>query len=100
RIEHEHDELPETPPPETTTYLDRKIETSNVQAGLEGNKVAQKEPSETANVSLDQSYMGSKNLEAPEDSQQSELNTWNGAWVQLVFGVGAEPRVTKTTEAS
>ncbi|GJS93159.1 phosphoenolpyruvate carboxylase gene [Tanacetum coccineum] len=23
-----------------------------------------------------------------------------GAWVQLVFGVGAEPRVTKTTEAS
>ncbi|GJU84961.1 crowded nuclei 2-like protein [Tanacetum coccineum] len=75
RIEHEHDELPETPPPETTTYLDRKIETSNVQAGLEGNKVAQKEPSETANVSLDQSYMGSKNLEAPEDSQQSELKS-------------------------
>nr|GEZ95948.1 protein crowded nuclei 2 [Tanacetum cinerariifolium] len=75
RIEHEHDELPKTPPPETTTYLDREIETSNVQAGLEGNKGSQKEPLETANVSLDQSYMGSKNLEAPEDSQQSELKS-------------------------
>lgn len=75
RIEHEHDEIPETPLPETTTDLDRKIETSNVQADLEGNKVAQKKPLEIANDSLDQSYMGSKNLEAPEDSQQSELKT-------------------------
>lgn len=76
KTEHER-EILETPLPETMTNLDEKVQESNVQAGVEGDNIAQKEPFGAADDSHDddQSYMGSKNLEVPEGSQQSELRS-------------------------
>ncbi|XP_071735670.1 nuclear matrix constituent protein 1-like [Rutidosis leptorrhynchoides] len=66
KTEHERPEILETQLTETTTDLDNNIQDSNV---------AQKEPFAAA-ADLhddDQSYIGSKNLDVPEGSQQSEM---------------------------
>ncbi|KAJ0683310.1 putative protein crowded nuclei [Helianthus annuus] len=61
RTKQQHDEIPKTPLPETVTDLDAN-DNSNVPAG-------------DSHDDDDQSYMGSKNLEVPEASEQSEMRS-------------------------
>ncbi|KAJ0837990.1 putative protein crowded nuclei [Helianthus annuus] len=61
RTKQQHDEIPKTPLPEAVTDLDAN-DNSNVPAG-------------DSHDDDDQSYMGSKNLEVPEASEQSEMRS-------------------------
>nr|XP_043623708.1 protein CROWDED NUCLEI 2-like [Erigeron canadensis] len=76
---HKHNDIPESSLP---------IDLSNVPAGPRVDIHAQKEPSEVAKsqtlplASDDQSYMGSKNLDVPESSQQSEMRSSRRTYVR------------------
>ncbi|KAL8268866.1 hypothetical protein R6Q59_002664 [Mikania micrantha] len=68
KTKQQHDEIPKTIQPETVTDLDAKIDHDNI---------VQKEKVGFANASHDddQTYMGSKSLEVPEASEQSEMKS-------------------------
>ncbi|KAI3796209.1 hypothetical protein L1987_38875 [Smallanthus sonchifolius] len=99
KTKYQNDEIPKTPLPDMVTDLDAKTDHPNVPAGMEGDNIVQKEQLGFANGSHDedddQSYMGSKNLEVPEASEQSEMKSARKKPVRKPKG---RPRKTPTVE--
>ncbi|KAI7725599.1 hypothetical protein M8C21_033261 [Ambrosia artemisiifolia] len=97
RKNKQHDESPKTPELETVTNLDAGIDYSNVPAGLEGDVIVRDEQHGLADNlhDEDQSYLGSKNVEVPEVSEQSEMRSGRKKSVRKPKG---RPRQTLTVE--